>query len=240
VLGNALGTPDEIRMLIDAGQLGYLSIAAHGHADALGIVLNVGGHEVLVDPGTYAYHTEPQWRSYFRGTRAHNTAMVDEKDQSRQVGNFMWSRHAVGKCLLFNANGIHQRFVGEHDGYYSLSDPLTHRREITYDSENRVFDIADIFECAGAHRVSLCWHFAERIEPRVHGDELCAVAGRYIVRIVPVDRPAHVHLYRGGTAEQGGWISRRFGRKVPTTTAVWQSHIHGTTALHTRIHCEAI
>jgi Heparinase II/III-like protein len=240
LLGDAFDTADEIRMLIDAGPLGYLSLAAHGHADALGVCLSVAGQPVLVDPGTFAYHTEPQWRRYFRGTRAHNTALVDEQDQSRQGGNFMWSRHATAKCLLFNANGIEQRFAGEHDGYCSLSDPLIHRREIAYDTAQRVFEITDIFECAAAHRICLNWHFAECVEPVLHGDELRVVAGRYIVRIVPVDLPAHVHLYRGGTPEQGGWISRSFGRKEPTTTVAWQSHIHGTTALHTRIHCEPV
>ena len=30
-------TPEEVRIVADAGALGYLSIAAHGHADALGI-----------------------------------------------------------------------------------------------------------------------------------------------------------------------------------------------------------
>ena len=240
LLGDRFDTSDEVKMLIDAGPLGYLSIAAHGHADALGIVLNVAGHDVLVDPGTYAYHTEPEWRSYFRSTRAHNTAMVDERDQSRQAGNFMWSRHARAKCLLFNANGIEQRFAGEHDGYETLGDPVTHRREITYDTASRVFDITDTFECDAAHRVCLSWHFAESLDPVVHGDEMDVMAGRYRIRLVPVDRPAHVHVYRGGAAQQGGWISRRFGRKVPATTVAWQSHIHGTTTLHTRIYCEPL
>ena len=49
------------------------SIAAHGHADALSFTLSVGGREFLIDPGTYAYHTQERWRQYFRGTAAHNT-----------------------------------------------------------------------------------------------------------------------------------------------------------------------
>ena len=152
----------------------------------------------------------------------------------------MWSRHANAKCLLFNANGIEQRFAGEHDGYGSLADPVIHRREIAYDTSSRVFDIMDIFECEAAHRLCLNWHFAEFLEPVVHDDEVQVICGRYLVRIVPVDRPAHVHVYRGGTERQGGWISRRFGRKQPTTTVAWQSHIHGTTTLRTRIHCQAV
>ena len=50
--------------------------------------------ELLVDPGTYCYHGEPEWRSYFRSTRAHNTIEVDGVDQAVEAGPFMWSTHA--------------------------------------------------------------------------------------------------------------------------------------------------
>ena len=42
LLGDRYETRDEVRMIVDAGPLGYLSIAAHGHADALSFVLSVG------------------------------------------------------------------------------------------------------------------------------------------------------------------------------------------------------
>jgi hypothetical protein len=44
-----------------------------------------------------------------------------------------------------------------------------------------------------------------------------------------------VEVHRGGTAAQGGWISRRFGHKQPTTTVLWYSRISGSTMLRTRI-----
>src|SRR6185503_16237381 len=68
VLGSGFETPEEIRIVADAGPLGYREIAAHGHADALSFTLSVGGDEFLVDPGTFTYHTQPEWRAYFRGT----------------------------------------------------------------------------------------------------------------------------------------------------------------------------
>ena len=83
ILGCDFETPDEIRLVADAGPLGYRAIAAHGHADALSFTLSVGGLEFLVDPGTYAYHTQPEWRAYFRGTAAHNTVRIDGRDQSQ-------------------------------------------------------------------------------------------------------------------------------------------------------------
>ena len=79
---------------MDAGPLGFLSIAAHGHADCLSLLLSVSGKELLVDPGTYCYHTEREWRDYFRSTAAHNTVRVDGVDQSQIAGAFLWAEKA--------------------------------------------------------------------------------------------------------------------------------------------------
>jgi hypothetical protein len=100
VMGCDFCTPAEIRLVADAGPLGYRSIAAHGHADALSFTLSVGGREFFVDPGTYAYHTQPAWREYFRGTAAHNTVRVDGENQSVSGGNFMWihRRGLAARC----------------------------------------------------------------------------------------------------------------------------------------------
>ena len=56
-----------------AARTGFLSIAAHAHADALSVEVRHGGVDMLADPGTYCYHGEPEWRAYFRSTIAHNT-----------------------------------------------------------------------------------------------------------------------------------------------------------------------
>jgi hypothetical protein len=238
VLGSHFDTPEEVRMIVDAGPLGYLSIAAHGHADALSIVLNVGGEEVLVDPGTYSYHTEPEWRRYFRSTRAHNTVVVDDTDQSVQSGNFMWSQHAVARCLHFGEHGEVQRFLGEHDGYCNLREPVEHQREILYDTLRRVFTITDILEGEGTHEICHHWHFPETVEPSVRDDEVCVLTARHRIRIVPEEMPVYVGAHRGGTPEQGGWISRRFGHKEPSTTVAWRSVARGRTIFRTYIYIE--
>src|SRR5260221_679250 len=98
ILGCDFESDDEIRLVADAGPLGYREIAAHGHADALSFTLSTAGEEFLVDPGTFAYHTKTEWRAYFRGTAAHNTLRVDARDQSQPGGNFMWLRKARARC----------------------------------------------------------------------------------------------------------------------------------------------
>jgi hypothetical protein len=117
ILGDRFDTPDEVRIVADAGPLGYLSIAAHGHADALAFTLSAGGREILIDPGTYAYHTQKKWRDYFRGTSAHNTVRVDGLDQSMIGGNFMWLKHARAWCEQWESDAGRDFFAGAHDGY---------------------------------------------------------------------------------------------------------------------------
>jgi predicted RNase H-like nuclease (RuvC/YqgF family) len=51
----------------------------------------------------------------------------------------------------------------------------------------------------------------------------------------PLEEVERVEIHRAGSAEQGGWVSRRFGRKVPGTTVVWQSRVTGVTVLRTRL-----
>jgi hypothetical protein len=235
LLGAAFETPDEIRLLVDSGPLGYLSLAAHGHADALSFILNVGDREILIDPGTYAYHTEPEWRSYFRSTRAHNTVSIDGEDQSVQAGNFMWTHHARARCVSYDASPHLQRFIGEHDGYRRLADPVVHRREITFEPDRQLIEVIDTLRCAGTHTARRAWHFAAdcRVEPQDGG--LRVSSGVAQVYIEPLEALQHTEIHRGGTPAQGGWVSRTLGRKQPATTVSWQSQVSGTTVLRTRI-----
>ena len=123
---------DEIWCRCDAGPHGFLSIAAHGHADALAVEVRHDGTDVLADPGTYCYHGEPGWRSYFRSTLAHNTVEVAGQDQSTSGGPFLWTRHARSTLigLETDADGEVTAWSAEHDGYLGLTPPLRHRRSV--------------------------------------------------------------------------------------------------------------
>jgi hypothetical protein len=51
----------------------------------------------------------------------------------------------------------------------------------------------------------------------------------------PLEALDSLQLIRAGSAEQGGWVSRSFGCKQPSTSAHWHSRIKGVTVLRTRI-----
>jgi hypothetical protein len=226
ILGGEFETPREVRLVVDAAPLGYLAIAAHGHADALSFVLSVSGHPMLNDPGTYSYHTERRWRDYFRGTSAHNTLRVDQLDQSVSAGAFLWSQHASTRCLAFDLGADEERIVAEHDGYCRLDDPVMHRREIVYQRAARLVTVTDQIRCASVHRLEIFWHFAE--ECRVTLDDDAARATRDGVALeLRWPAPLHARLVRGSVDPPLGWISHRFDERVPADTLVVSGTVTG-------------
>ena len=131
----------EIYVHFDAAPLGFLSIAAHGHADALSFVLHVDGHPVIVDVGTYTYHTEAEWRRYFIGTLAHNTVRIDETDQATSTGPTMWVQH-YHPVIVHHESGEHKDMVvAEHDGYQKRG--VMHRRSIALLKQQNRLRIVD-------------------------------------------------------------------------------------------------
>lgn len=232
ILGDRFETPQEVRIVADAGPLGYLSIAAHGHADALSFVLSAGGRELLIDPGTFAYHTQRRWRDYFRGTAAHNTIRVDRQDQSVSGGNFLWSTHARTRVIEFCA--VEQRLSAEHDGYLRLQDPLRHRRELRFEASKARLTVIDDLLCQDAHEVELFWHFAAccRVE---HGG--CFVRASNGPASMTMIMPAmtKLELLRGSEDPPLGWVSRSFDRRVPAPTLRARCAIRGNTRLVTTI-----
>jgi len=146
-----------VSMVFDCAELGYGSIAAHGHADCLSFTLNIGDHEFLVDPGTYDYFSFPEWRQYFRKTEAHNTVVVDGECQSVSLGPFLWGNRANAKLLQWSDDAGQVLVSGQHDGYHRLEDPVTHTRSVALSKSDGSIVISDIFSCQKAHQV--CRHF---------------------------------------------------------------------------------
>ncbi len=123
--------------VMDHGPLGYLSIAAHGHADALSVWLHIDGRPVLVDAGTYLYHSGGAWREFFRSTIAHNTLAIRGESSSTTAGAFNWSQKAECR-LLATAEEVDDWCVeAEHDGYEKRFG-FRHRRRLERTSQGSI------------------------------------------------------------------------------------------------------
>jgi hypothetical protein len=238
ILGCDFETRREVRLIVDAGPLGLKSIAAHGHADALSFTLSVGGLEFLIDPGTYAYHTQPAWRQYFRGTAAHNTVRVDDLDQSESGGNFMWLRKASAGCSRWSSEPHEDLFEGWQDGYQRLTDPVMHHRRIVLRKASRHVSIEDTLCMSAAHDIELRFHCSERCSVEAApGGFLLRQDGESLQLRLPATPAGSASVLMGSIAPIGGWISRRYDDKVPAPTLVWRARIEGDVVLRSEIAC---
>jgi Heparinase II/III-like protein/Heparinase II/III N-terminus len=118
-----------IVLVFDHGPLGYLSIAAHGHADALSVWLSMGDTPVIVDAGTYVYNSAPLWRERFRSSLVHNTLSIQQLSSSCTSGPFNWATKADAR-LVTGAASASREVVAEHDGYLRNSG-VRHRRRVS-------------------------------------------------------------------------------------------------------------
>jgi hypothetical protein len=215
----------EIWCRLDGGPHGYLSIAAHAHADAMSLEVRYGGVDILADPGTYCYHGEPAWRSYFRSTIAHNTMEVAGRNQSSEGGPFLWLRHANGREIEVTDTGDVARWTGEHDGYLSLRPPARHRRSVRLDRSTRTIDISDELD-GGDHDVRLAYHLGPEVEAELDGSHAVlrwpgSTPGQARLELPPQLRWS---LHRGETDPILGWHSPSLGQRIPAVTLVGRGH----------------
>ncbi len=213
VLASRRNEKDEIFCLADAAPLGYLSIAGHGHADALSFALHVGGVPVIVDPGTYTYHFDPWGRAYFRGTKAHNTVTVDGRNQSVEAGPFLWHGKAETAVIDWAPRPDGGLLTAQHDGYARLPGRVMHRRQWVL--QDRRLLVLDELAGSGRHEVEYRLHFAPHCRAVLDAG-VCRVTwpqGKLTVRLDP--RLAW-RLIRG--EPDGGWYSPGFNLKEPAFT----------------------
>jgi hypothetical protein len=237
LLRTAPGQAPEIWCRCDGGPHGFLGIAAHAHADALSVEVRYGGVDILADPGTYCYHGEPEWRSYFRSTIAHNTVELDGRNQSRDGGPFLWLSHANGTELDVADLGDITEWTAEHDGYLSLRPPVRHRRIVQLDRASRSLVVVDQI-AGGSHDLRLAFHLGPDVRAELDGT--CAVLS-WSGAVTPGEARLALpdglawSLHRGETDPILGWYSGGFGCRVPATTLVGCGRVGPGEPLSTRL-----
>jgi len=199
--------------VIDCGQLGWGSIAAHAHADALSLTLSVDGQPVLVDAGTYCYHDEPLWRDAFRSTRYHNTVCVDGKDQSEMRGAFLWGARANVTIHRWHTSALADLLCASHDGYRRIG--LGEHIRWLYWLKKDIWLAVDEVKQSEGHCVEQCWLFSQACVLRAEGDrmQICCAKAPLWVQPIPA---VQLRQVCGAPAAEGGWVSPSFGKREPT------------------------
>jgi uncharacterized heparinase superfamily protein len=212
-----------VHLVLDHGPLGYLSIAAHGHADALAIWLSVAGRQVFVDAGTYQYHGGGIWRDHFRSTPAHNTLCINGSSSSRMVGPFNWRRKASTRLRLSEHVGDVITFIGETDGF--LHDMgVVHERTIAIAGD--AINVID--RLVGRAKRELRPEVGFLLDPslEVANDDArgCIVIAdeHQALLEMRVSKGALALCQSGQIEPMRGWHSGAFGKRRPTNRLTFQ------------------
>lgn len=211
----------KLQLVFDHGPLGYLSIAAHGHADALMVLVSLDDLPLFVDPGTYLYHSGREWRDWFRGTRAHNTLNVADADQSIISGPFNWAQKAKASLEYFDA-AAEWSVSASHDGYLQRYGVM-HRREIF--STEKGFCIKDILLGKGRRDAEIVFQLGCDFQARLADRIVVIVHEGVDVAQLHFDTDGEITVSQGEEREDGGWISPGFGCKNPAARIAWRGEV---------------
>ncbi|MDF2380600.1 alginate lyase family protein [Nostoc ellipsosporum NOK] len=208
----------EIYCHFDAAPLGYLSIAAHGHADALSVVLHVDGYPFLTDPGTFAYHTHPEHRKYFTSTLAHNTITIDHTDQAILAGPTLWLQHykaQIDECIIEETGDT---VTGSHNGYRQKQ--IKHSRTVYFDKQQEQLTLSDSIKSEKAnYHVAMPFHLHPDIQVRQTAANCYRLSHPATKRVVDIEMDRLLEVHRLQADEHGpqGWYSPSFMQKQPSS-----------------------
>jgi uncharacterized heparinase superfamily protein len=223
------------KIVFDCGPLGFESIAAHGHADSLSFTLDAYNRAFFIDPGTYTYIAANPFRNYFRSTAAHNTVVIDSKNQSEIAGPFLWKTKANSFVQEWQDNDSFARVVGWHDGYCRLGDPVTHRRSIEFDKNKAVVVIRDFIESKASHTVEQFFHLSpECVIKQLNVNRIRITNGDEAIELL-TDERVRAEARRADENPISGWASRSYDRKEPITTIVCRTTCAHNQCLTTQI-----
>jgi uncharacterized heparinase superfamily protein len=135
----------EMSLIADLAPVGPSYIPGHAHADSLSFELSLGQSRVFVNSGTSLYGISSE-RLRQRGTSAHNTVEINNKNSSNVWSGFRVAKRAdivnrsVGKVTHDNT----VQFSAAHNGYKKQGMKCIHHR--TWDVSLLSCDIKDVIQ----------------------------------------------------------------------------------------------
>lgn len=197
----------------DWGSLGYLATAAHGHADALSLTWRVDGKPFLVDSGTYAYQEGYEWRDYFRSTRAHNTVVINGRNQSEMQGAFLWGKRATSRLLHWQTSAEFDWIVAEHDGYKDLG--IRHQRSLLFVKPHWLLVVDDVIGDGEPH-IEQLWHLPPHSQLTEMSNAVdISLADTRVQMVWLNEAKGNISILQGQQSPLMGWHSAHYGYVAP-------------------------
>lgn len=177
--------------------------AAHIHRDVFSFEFYGYGDDLVIDSGGPFRYADRLRTAYFLSTRAHNTVVVDDRDQ------------AVGESRLLHWQpGIaFDALLAEHHNY----PDVTHRRALIL-VRPRYLIVVDRLEAARVHDYCQYFHFNPALTAALHGIDASTIHTREgpTVRVVALlSVGLQAQTLHGAMEPYQGWVCLREGEMIP-------------------------
>jgi hypothetical protein len=206
-------------VVVDCAEVGMHGRGGHGHNDILSFELFMNGCNLVTDCGAYLYTASREWRNRFRSTAFHNGVQVDDEEVNRFIGpDALWQLQydAVPAGATLTRDERTDSFSGSHRGYERLQAPVSHTRQFVVDKKMPCVVVRDRLDGSSRHMLTWRFHLDSRVSAELHGREVRLSSGPHEVWLRSDLPPAF------GVALEDGWVSPRYGVKVPATVVVWK------------------
>jgi hypothetical protein len=219
-------------LLACCGAVGTGGLGNHKHNDLLSFEVYAGDKALIIDPGTYVYSRDPNWRNLFRSTQYHNSVVIDGQEQNRFETGELFRMAADATVLVHGWITTSEKdwLEVEHTGYTRLAHPVRHTRTFLFDKQRGRWEITDVLDSAGNHSADWYFHFDQGIElERV---------GQGIFRTRCVGTNLELTVCAGIPLEfsiMDGWVSRRYGQKWPAKILHMRGIFNATCCMVLRI-----
>ena len=171
-----------ISMIVDAGEIGPSYIPGHGQCDCLSFELSVNEKPVFVNSGTYQYQGE--LRPYFRSTRAHNTVVIGETEQSE-----VWGEHRVARRI----KNVHAVKIGNIIEA-SYTNYLNEKHSRKFVLNNYVLEIVDSVYAKVSASIRSFLHIAEGYDILINNESILILeVGNPICTIQAINAKIVIH-----------------------------------------------
>jgi hypothetical protein len=180
---------------------------AHIHRDVFSFELFAFGEDLIVDSGGPFAYGHPMRDQYFLTSRAHNTVVVDGKDQS--VG--------VSRLITWSTSKECDFLVAEHENYPGV----LHRRAILF-VKPAIVVVIDKLWSDSVHDYSQLFHLAAELSVN-HRDRTVSTEnskGGPTVKVVPFLREGlGLEVHRGIESPYQGWVCTT-GQKMEPNSVI--------------------
>ena len=235
--GMLRSTTQQTHLTFDFGPFSRCAAANHGHSDALSFELHAAGRPWIVDSGFfYSWNIvqegaaprydkvqigDPHGRQYFRSAAAHNTLVIDGREQNELSDRRDVGGQARVRLNNYRSNSDEVAVGAEVEPFWSAGDAI-HSREISLNQAGEV-TIRDQVRGCSTHQLQWLLHFAVDLEVELQ-DATTIVAWHnndvLVCELCSSGPTPLLRLVRGQNLPFQGWVATSSARIAPSWVLV--------------------